>query len=118
MASSYSMDLRRRVLGLMEEGHSAGEAARHFRVSRSFAVKLKAGWRRRQTLAPGKRGQPPGRGKLAAQHSYLMARLAEQPDVSMPELADMLWRDCGVRAHPASLSRYLCRSGMTFKKRR
>jgi len=33
-----------------------------------------------------------------------MARLAEQPDVTMPGLADMLWRDRGVRVHAAALS--------------
>lgn len=118
MASSFSADLRRRVLDFMEEGHSSGEAAQHFRVSRSFAVKLKAKWRRWHSLAPGKQGRPRGRGKLQAHHAYLMARLAEQPDVTMPELADMLWHDRSVRVHPASLSRYLCRAGITFKKRR
>jgi len=94
MASSFSTDLRQRVLAFMEGGHSAGEAAQRFWVSRSFAVKLKASWRRWRSLAPGKRGRPRGRGKLQAHHGYLMARLAEQPDVTMPALAEM----CGTIA--------------------
>jgi transposase len=100
MASSFSTDLRRRLVDFMEEGHSAGEAARRFRVSRSFAVKLKASWRRWRSLAPGKQGRPRGHGKLQAHHAYLMARLEEQPDVTMPALAEMLRRDRGVRVHP------------------
>ena len=40
MGRSYSLDLRVRVAGFVEVGHSRRAAARHFRVSDSFAIKL------------------------------------------------------------------------------
>ena len=40
MGRSYSDDLRARVAGFVEAGHSRRAAARHFGVSESFAVKL------------------------------------------------------------------------------
>ena len=118
MVRAYSADLRERVVQVIEEGTSAREAARHFRVSPSFAVKLMARRRGHGSSAPLARGRPSGNGKLAGEHAYLMARLAEQPDLTMTDLARRLWQDRGVRAHPASVSRFLCRAGITFKKRR
>src|SRR3954467_14188455 len=40
MGQSYSLDLRARLVGHVRAGHSRREAARHFRVSASCAVKL------------------------------------------------------------------------------
>ena len=40
MTRSYSLDLRVRVAGFVEAGHSRRAAARHFGVSDSFAIKL------------------------------------------------------------------------------
>jgi transposase len=36
----------------------------------------------------------------------------------MPELAAALAAERGVKASPASLSRFLCRAGFTYKKKR
>ena len=40
MGQSYSLDLRARIVGHVRAGHSRCDAARHFRVSASCAVKL------------------------------------------------------------------------------
>src|SRR5262245_27129401 len=40
MGKGYSLDLRKRIAGWVEAGHSRREAARHFGVSESCAVKL------------------------------------------------------------------------------
>jgi transposase len=42
MGESYSSDLRKRVVRFFDAGHSRREAAQHFGVSPSFAVKLEA----------------------------------------------------------------------------
>jgi transposase len=42
--------------------------------------------------------------------------VAEKDDISMPELARELQAASGVKADPASLSRWLIRNGLTFKK--
>jgi transposase len=116
MGKSYSLDLRERVINFVEAGGSRRQAASHFDVSPSFAVKL---WRRQDktgSFEPGKQGRPSGSGKLANHRNYLIAQVEKRPDITMPELAALLHAERGVRASPASLSRLLCRAGFTYKK--
>jgi transposase len=116
MGKSYSLDLRERVFAFVGCGGSRRQAASHFDVSPSFAVKL---WRRREktgSLEPAKQGRPLGGGKLANHRDFLIARVEKRPDITMPELAAELETERGVKASPASLSRLLCRAGFTYKK--
>ena len=115
---AHSNDLRERVIQYVEEGGSKRAAARRFRVSPSSAVKLAKRWSESGRIAPDASGRPRGGGKLAGQFDYLQACLAERPDLTMPELADKLARERGVSVAPASVSRFLCRNGITYKKRR
>jgi transposase len=65
MGKSYSLALRERVIDFLGAGGSRRQAASHFGVSPSFAVKL---WRCREETgspAPAKQGRPAGGGKLA-----------------------------------------------------
>jgi transposase len=116
MGKSYSMDLRERVVSFVEAGHSRRGAAARFDVSPSFAVKVMLRREATGSAAPARQGRPPGGGKLAPHMGFLMSRVEERPDITMPELADLLATERGVRAHPASLSRVLCNAGITFKK--
>ena len=116
MGRYYSLDLRVRVAGFVEAGHSRRAAARHFGVSDSFAIKLV----RRQTQsgspAPARQGRPRGQGKLAPYAKFLVQTVETQPAITMPELAAQLLDMHGVVAAPATLSRLLCRHGFTYKK--
>ena len=47
MPKAYSVDLRERVVGFVEAGHSRRAAAAHFAVSVSFVVNLMKAWRTR-----------------------------------------------------------------------
>lgn len=116
MSKAYSWDLRERVFARVEAGHSRRDAARHFDVSPSFSVKLMARWRKTGSLAPGGRGRPRGGGKLAPHRTFLIACVEDKPDITMPELAAQLKAERGVRVNPASLSRFLCKEGFTYKK--
>jgi transposase len=40
----------------------------------------------------------------------------QKPDITMPELAAELAARHGVEADPASLSRFLCKAGFSYKK--
>ena len=116
MGKSYSLDLRKRVIDFVGAGGSRRQAASHFSVSPSFAVKL---WRRREKTGspvPAKQGRPSGGGKLAGCHDFLIACVEKRPDITMPELAAVLETERSVKANPASLSRLLCRAGFTYKK--
>ena len=116
MAQSYSLDLRVRVAGYVEAGHSCRAAARHFAVSDSFAIKLMQRQRRSGSPAPARQGRPQGTGKLAPDEAFLIRVVENQPDITMLDLAIRLWEEYGVSAAPATLSRLLCRRGFTYKK--
>lgn len=116
MGKSYTSDLRERVIGLIEAGQSRRQAARHFGVSPSCAVKLMAHWRRTGSLEPVRQGRPHGGGKLAPHRRFLIGRVEESPDITMPELAAELVARSGVTVSPASLSRFLGKAGFTYKK--
>jgi len=115
MPKAYSVDLRERVVGFVEEGHSRRAAAAHFKVSVSFVVNLVRAFRTRGTLEPRPSG---GRrhAKLEPHRSFLLAQVVEKADITMPELAAELAAATGEKADPASLSRWLIRAGFRVKK--
>src|SRR5215210_3515807 len=115
MGRSYSLDLRVRVAGFVEAGHSRRAAARHFGVSDSFAIKLLRRQAQSGSPAPARQGRPRGTGRLAPYETFLVQTVEAKPDITMPELAARLWQEHGVRAAPATLSRLLCRHGFTYK---
>jgi transposase len=57
-------------------------------------------------------------GKLAAHKDFLLRRVKDKPDITMPELAEALKAETGTQAAPASLSRFLIRHGQRFKNAR
>ena len=86
MPKAYSLDLRERVVRFVDEGHSRHAAAAHFRVSVSFVVNLVNAFRVRGSLAPKPSG---GRrhAKLEPHRAFLLQKVAEKADITMPELA-------------------------------
>jgi transposase len=114
MGKPYSLDLRERIIGFVEAGGSRRGAAGHFGVSASCAIKLKERWDRTGSATPGRRGGSVG--KLRPHKDFLLARVKEKPDITMPELAEVLKAETGTDAAPASLSRFLIRHGQRFKK--
>lgn len=116
MGQSYSLDLRRRIAGRVEAGHSRRESARHFGVSESCAVKLMQRVEATGSSAPAKQGRPAGGGKLAPHRDFLIAQVKAKSDITMPELAAELMARRGVEATSQSLSRVLCEAGFTYKK--
>jgi transposase len=115
MPKPYSLDLRERVAGFVEAGHSRRAAASHFDVSVSFVVKLVRAVGESGRLEPKPSG---GRrhAKLEPHRAFLLARVSEKEDITMPELALALEATTGTKADPASLSRWLIRNGYRFKK--
>lgn len=117
MGKTLSLDLRMRVMSFIEEGHSCHEAARRFRISAASAVRLRQRLKRTGSLAPAKRGRPKGSGRLEAISAFLRKTVDRRPDITMPELAEVLLREHDMPAAPAELSRFLRhRLGYTYKK--
>lgn len=116
MGRAHSLDLRERVYGDVAAGKSRRSAARRFGVSASTGVRLARRMAETGSLAPARQGRPPGAGKLAPYGDRLFGWVEAEPDISMPELAAKLEAECGIVAHPASLSRLLRAAGFTVKK--
>ena len=116
MGKPYSMDLRERVQAVVASGASRRGAARHLRVSASFAIKLVDRISRTGSAEPARQGRPPGSGKLAAHLPALLEWVEADADITMPELAAKLASERNVTVHPASLSRALLKAGLSFKK--
>ena len=115
MPKAYSLDLRERVAGFVDSGRSRHAAAAHFKVSVSFVVNLMKAYRMTGQLTP-KPGGGRRHAKLDPHRAFLLARVAEKDDITMPELAAELVAATGTRADPASISRWLIRNGYRFKK--
>ena len=116
MGKVISKDLRERVVALVDAGHSCRAAAKHFRVSNSFAIKLLQRRKHTGTVESKRRGRPPGSGKLAPFRAFLMRQVEDKPDITLPELAARLKAAHGLEIRPSSLSRILLAHGFTYKK--
>ncbi|MER9076494.1 IS630 family transposase [Mesorhizobium sp. M0904] len=115
MASSYSQDLRDRVIGAVEEGMSRRAAARRFGVSDSAAIKWLQHWQCTGSRKPvGTGGHRPS--ALKPHRDFLEAARADKPDITLEALSRRLLAERGVKAVTSMLSRFLRREGITFKK--
>jgi transposase len=114
MVKALSLDLRRRIVRYVAKGHSRRAAAAHFEVAPSVAIKLVAAHERCGSYAPKAVGGW-RHSKLDPHRAFLERRIAEKPDITMPELAAEM-APLGVKITPASLSRWFIRHGYRFKK--
>jgi transposase len=85
-------------------------------VSPSFVINLMTAFRKRGAIAPKALGGW-RHSKLDPHRVFILRRVAEKDDISMPELARELHAASGVKADPASLSRWLIRNRLSFKKK-
>jgi transposase len=115
MARSYAGDLRERVIDAVErDGASRREAAERFDISVSSAVKWLQRWSESRSAAPKPRGGSVS--PLEAHAEYILALVAEQPDLTLKEtLAELLKRR--IRTSKSALSRFFARHDVTFKKK-
>jgi transposase len=114
MPKSYSCDLRGRVIEAVEAGASRREAAEHFGVSVSSAVKWLQRWHESRSAAPKPRGGSVSPLEKLAER--VMAVVAEQPDLTLVETVAALRRH-RIRTSRSSLSRFFQRHEITFKKK-
>lgn len=114
MARPYSLDLRERVVAAVIAGESCRAVATAFRVSVASVVKWSQRFRATGSAAARRMGgnRPP---TLAAESDWLLARLAEQPDVTLRALVVELG-ERGVVTSYGAVWRTVHRANFSFKK--
>lgn len=116
MGQAISRDLRWRMVRGVEGGKSRQAVAAQFEVAPSTAVRLMSRFEETGSVEPARQGRPKGSGKLGPHRDFIIARVKEKPDITMPELAGVLEEERGVCVHPTCLSKLLCAEGFTYKK--
>lgn len=115
MVKAYSNDLRERVARSVLSGRTVRETAQLFGVSVASAVKWSQRLRETGTAASLPRGGRRPR-LLANEQAWILARMAEQPDLTMRALALEL-RDRGFpTVSHNTVWKQLRAAGFSFKK--
>ncbi len=115
MARPLDLDLRERVVAAVSSEQSCRAVAKTFGVSVSSVVKWSQRFRATGSVAPCKMGghRP---YVLEAERGWLLARLQEQPDITMRALADEL-ADRGIIVSHVSVWNLIRRENQTHKKK-
>lgn len=116
MSAALPSALRARFREYIEEGFSGRAAAARLKLSAATGVRWQRKLRETGSVAPDVQGCPPGHGKLAAHQAFLEELVAQDGDITLPELAGALDAATGVVAHSASIGRFLRKLGYTYKK--
>ena len=117
LACAYGLDLRRRVIAVIEDGHSTRGVARRFSIGISTAGSWYRQWLAMGEARPLRQGHPPG-SKLDSHAAFILGLVGSCKDITLREIAEELERRHGVRASEATVCRFLAKRGLTFKKRR
>ena len=114
MRKALSMDLRERDVRHVLNGNSRRQAAGAFAISVSSAIRFLARHAATGSVAP-KQGRRGRRSTLEPHREFLVSRIAEAPDITMPDLAAEL-AERGTKIDPSNLSRWFIKNGYRFKK--
>jgi transposase len=114
MPNPYGAEMRQRVIERVENGASRREAAEHFEISASAAVKWLQRWRDTGSAAAKPRGG--STSPLEKHAKWLLSLIAEQPDLTLDEVFAAM-RKRGIAGSRTALWRFFDRHGITFKKK-
>ena len=115
MARAYSLDLRERVVAAVAAGESCRAVATKFKVSVASVVKWSQRFRATGSAAAYKVG---GRRPyaLAGERDWLLARLADKPDITLRALgAELAAR--GIKVSHFAVWHFFEHEGISFKKK-
>jgi len=115
MTRPYSQDLRDRVVGSVASGRTCRATAALFGVSVASVVKWSQRWRATGSAAAKQMG---GWKELLlkSEREWLLARLAEKPDLTLRAVVAELC-DRGTPASYGAVWRFFKHEGITFKKK-
>ena len=114
MPKPYSLDLRERVAEAVAAGASRREAAERFELCPSSAIKWMQRLRDSGTVA----AKPTGGScsPLEEHANWLLARIAEQPDLTLDEIV-VAMRKRRIAGSRSAVWRFYARHRISFKKK-
>jgi transposase len=115
MSRAYSLDLRERVVAAVVSGQSCRVVAATFKVSVASVVK----WSQRFRATGSVAARPMGGNRpyaLAKERSWLLSRLAAQPDLTLRALVAELARR-GINVSYYAVWHFFEHEGISFKKK-
>jgi transposase len=118
MSAALPRALRARFEEYIIEGLSGRFAVARLKLSAATGVRWLRRLREQGDTSPDLQGRPKGHGKLAPHRTLLEDLVAQDGDITLPELAGALKAATGVVAHSASIGRFLNKLGYTYKKSR
>jgi transposase len=116
MAKPYSQDLRERVVAAVEGGLSRRRAAALF----DLGIRTVIEWVRRFRETGSAAAKPMGgdrRSRLTEERTWILGRIAAEPDLSLEELRSELGGR-GVVVGYGTVWRFFAREDITVKKKR
>ena len=107
MSAPLPEALRARFQKLIEEGLGGRAAALRLKVSPATGARWRQEirWTGQARAAP--QGRPKGKGKLGRHRAISSEIIAQDGDITMPELASALHDATGLQAHPNAIGKFL-----------
>ena len=115
MSAAHSNDLRSRVVAEVAGGMSRRQAAAHFRVSASSAIR----WVGLHGETGGVNPRPRGgksRSPLEPHRDWLLALNRTEPDLTLEAMVRRIGEDLDLNTTETSLRRFFKRCRISFKK--
>ena len=115
MGRAYSLDLRERVVAAVAAGESCRAVAATFKVSVASVVK----WSQRFRATGSAAARPVGGHRpyvLSSERDWLLARLAEKPDLTLRALVAEL-AERGIKVSYCAVWHFFEHEGISFKKK-
>ena len=116
MAMALSMDLRRRVLAAIGGGMSCRQAAAHFGVSASSAIRWRALERMHGDARPKRQGGDRRSDRIEAHAETILGLIEVRPDMTLAEIRTELAAK-GACFGIGTVWRFFARRRITLKKR-
>ena len=109
------VELRERIVAAREEGHSASEVAKWFKVSKRSVERYWNSYVRTGSVEPKKRGGY-RRSRLDGHDETLRKWIADQPDLTLEELRSLCLEKLDVQIGVTALWHRLNRLDLSYKK--